>query len=231
MTQADIRDIINHPERIGENRVSELADILREYPYSQTFRMLYLKALHNVGDLKYETELSKTALYVFNRRVLYDLIHKKIEEKEVSNTTISDAVSVDSSSQPTEIIQKNVKKSVDTSDILKDLEQKKTIEVPLLKKNSDEKKQSLIDKFLEDSESKDMTIRVSESSNNQDNEDKTSQQGNGECYTETLAKIYIKQRKFESAIKIFQKLCLKNPEKSVYFADQIRFLERLIENL
>ena len=51
-----------------------------------------------------------------------------------------------------------------------------------------------------------------------------------EFLTETLAKIYIKQKKYEQALKIIRQLNLDNPEKSCYFADQIRFLEKLINN-
>jgi len=54
--------------------------------------------------------------------------------------------------------------------------------------------------------------------------------GDNEFFSETLARIYIKQMKYERAIKIFEKLSLKFPEKSVYFADQIRFLRIIIEN-
>lgn len=49
--------------------------------------------------------------------------------------------------------------------------------------------------------------------------------------TESLAKIYIKQKRYYKAIEIIQKLSLKYPEKSIYFADQIRFLEKLISNI
>ena len=49
-------------------------------------------------------------------------------------------------------------------------------------------------------------------------------------FTETLAKIYIKQRKYSRALEIIRSLYLKYPEKNIYFADQIRFLEKLIIN-
>lgn len=49
-------------------------------------------------------------------------------------------------------------------------------------------------------------------------------------FTETLARIYIKQRRYEKAMQIIQNLSLKYPEKNVYFADQIKFLEKLIIN-
>lgn len=48
--------------------------------------------------------------------------------------------------------------------------------------------------------------------------------------TESLAKIYIKQHRYEKALEIIMSLSLNFPEKSVYFADQIRFLRKLIIN-
>ena len=49
-----------------------------------------------------------------------------------------------------------------------------------------------------------------------------------EFYTETLAHIYIKQHKYERALEIIKALSTNNPKKNSYFADQIRFLEKLI---
>ena len=50
------------------------------------------------------------------------------------------------------------------------------------------------------------------------------------CFTETLAKIYIKQQRYSKALEIIKKLSLNYPKKNAYFADQIRFLEKLIIN-
>ena len=48
--------------------------------------------------------------------------------------------------------------------------------------------------------------------------------------TETLAKLYIKQEKFEEALKAYKILCLKYPEKISLFADQIKIIKNQIKN-
>lgn len=49
-------------------------------------------------------------------------------------------------------------------------------------------------------------------------------------FTETLARIYIKQGRYGKALEIIKRLYLNYPKKSAYFVDQIRFLEKLIIN-
>lgn len=51
-----------------------------------------------------------------------------------------------------------------------------------------------------------------------------------EALSEGFAKILIKNGNYSKALEIIQELNLKNPEKSIYFADQIRFLKKLIIN-
>ena len=48
--------------------------------------------------------------------------------------------------------------------------------------------------------------------------------------SESLAKIFIKQGRYERAFEIISGLNLKFPKKSAYFADQLRFLQKLIIN-
>lgn len=60
---------------------------------------------------------------------------------------------------------------------------------------------------------------------------KVSEPSEDDLLTESLAKIYIKQKRYEKALEIIKSLSLKYPKKSVYFADQIRYLELLIANI
>ena len=46
--------------------------------------------------------------------------------------------------------------------------------------------------------------------------------------TETLARIYLKQHRYVKALEIIHSLYLNFPNKSIYFADQIRYLEKLV---
>ena len=52
--------------------------------------------------------------------------------------------------------------------------------------------------------------------------------GNQALLSESLAKIFIKTRRYDKAYEILERLSLEFPEKSRYFADQLRFLRKLI---
>ena len=61
-----------------------------------------------------------------------------------------------------------------------------------------------------------------------ENKAKKSAEDHNDLVSETLAKIYIEQMLYHKAIETYQKLILKFPEKSRYFADLIQSLEKKI---
>ncbi len=49
--------------------------------------------------------------------------------------------------------------------------------------------------------------------------------------TETLAKVYLEQKKYSKAIQAYEILILKYPEKSIFFADRIKDIKILQQNI
>ncbi len=62
--------------------VSLLDDFIKKFPYCQTSRLLYTKALHDQNNIHYDQHLKLAAAYAPNREVLRDLIEMKSEEAE-----------------------------------------------------------------------------------------------------------------------------------------------------
>lgn len=101
--------------------------------------------------------------------------------------------------------------------------------------------QDLIDQFISFSESENSLKEAVSGAFEQTGEDEMKsdeaysltdvEPSEDDLLTESLAKIYIKQKRYEKALEIIKSLSLKYPKKSVYFADQIRYLEILIANI
>ncbi|MDR1006452.1 MAG: hypothetical protein LBL74_06275 [Bacteroidales bacterium] len=87
-------------------------------------------------------------------------------------------------------------------------------------------KDELVDKFLNTDGG--IKPNVKDKSNDTfdiDKNVKNSVNDDFKIVTETMAKIYLKQGNKDKAIKIYKQLMADNPEKSIYFANQIKRIE------
>ena len=171
-----------------------MEQLYEQYPYCSAIAILYLKALADREDLKFNNKLKKIALSVYSRERLHEITYLKAEVKtpEIRPT----AYSIE--------------------------------DIPVKTKAIDFRGQSLIDKFIE---SNPKISPISTGPEEHTNEPITQEIDVTETiFTESLAKIYIKQKQYDKAKRIFERLNLKFPEKSSYFADQIKNIDKLITN-
>ena len=82
----DLIDLIKHPERMDRDSLYELRSLLALYPYFQTARLLMLQNLYLLHDPSFDAELRSAAIYITDRRVLFQMIeaaHYRLRTPEV----------------------------------------------------------------------------------------------------------------------------------------------------
>lgn len=273
MTVKEFVEILKKPSEISQKQASQLDEIVLEYPYFQSARVLQLKILHSLEDYRYSKALKLAAVHVSDRTVLYDFINseeiipdknslksdfEELKQKHSlknNNTANSPKISY-LENEPRDFLAKIEhpfgepifrNDMVNYQELADFFVPKKEEETP--KKNINAisdwlegiadntakneykddkiaKKFELIDKFLETNPkiepSKDYVSNI-----NLANEVKTDPQ---QLMTETLAQVYVNQRKYKQAIQAYEILILKNPKKSAYFAAQIQKIKNLQQN-
>lgn len=246
----DLTRLTEHPELMDKETLFELRRLTALYPYYQTARLLMLQNLYLLHDSSFDEEMRRAALYLTDRRALFDLVESAhFRTRPESRPEASAAPSVSGGDRTLDLIndfldavpQESTASApaphrkptpadatVDYASYLESLDDAPAVsgeETPRLKG------QSLIDSFLEDAGGK-MQLKDTPEFTPQlpDSDDSTARDDDEGFFTETLANIYIKQGRYSKALEIIQRLYLNYPKKNAYFADQIRFLQKLILN-
>lgn len=80
---ARVLELIQRPENISAEDISVLQSEIDKFPYMQSIRTLYLSAIHQFNTENYHQELTKTAAYTTDKKILYHFINfKKDNEKK-----------------------------------------------------------------------------------------------------------------------------------------------------
>ena len=247
---------IRQPELIDADAVEQLGALVERFPYFQGARILYLRGLYQQQDERFGNELRTAAIRVPDRRKLFQLIEQKgMQPQRQRRRSRPKAANPDApapdrtqsliesflADQP-EVPRQRRGRPVDASvDYIAYLMQQEddaaatqtatvvTAEDPQPRAQQQERDVTTAPKQPQQMPTGDVDDELA--SQEPDAPLTDDQNVADDAYlTETLARIYIKQSKYIKAIEIIRRLSLRNPKKNRYFADQIRFLEKLIAN-
>ena len=238
MNTTNFITLLKHPEKIKKEDTSILKSIIDEYPYFQAARAIYLKGLNNDESFKYNSELKKTAAYTSDRTMLFDFItsetftqvvtepstakevHQQISKKIISEKQATATAEL-SIGKP---IAFTLKETHSFNEWMKLSAYKKVVR-PVIKTDPTVEKSRIIDKFIK------QNPKISRIDKHSEYQVKvTGSISESSLMTETLAAVYLEQRKYKNAIKAYEILSLKYPEKSGFFADQIKRVQILQKN-
>ena len=234
-------------EGVPQIPLEDLRTLQSDYPYFQAIRFLYLKRVQKEEPLLYPEALERNAIYSGDRKSLFFLLegarqswtslYRQNVESEKSKESFS---LIDSFlSAQNENFSENIEQlilqtgGIPTTDYLS---LSKTESENDTSNSNELQNIDLIDSFIEKSEKGNPLVTDIDATAKPENtknipETPLTESIDEAFLTESLAKIYIKQRRYSKALEIIKKLSLKYPEKNIYFADQIRFLEKLIINI
>ena len=258
MTLADFTYLLKEPCSITKEQTLEMERLLTSYPYFQAARVLGLKGLKKENSFQYNKALKVAAAYTTNRTILFDFItadtldierQQLKEEKNLREVDLVDYEVIETKGATTvERVQPEKKPVLESLQIGRPLNFDKsemhsfnewlqlTSYKPIERSlhlsgddtsDADEKAKNfeLIDQFIA-TKPKIKPVIATETIDIIDQSSKE----NESLMTETLARVYLEQKKYDKAIKAFTILSLKYPEKSGFFADRIKAVKFLKQN-
>ena len=202
MTQQELDILLKYPDRLTAEMLPPLKELVEHYPYFAPARMLYQRALRMADSLLFGKELARTVLYAYDRRWLYFYLYP--EQREGARP-------------------KHVRASQASGgyfDLLHSVEREGGDVGQSLKALAARLKQARLD------------VVSAQPREERPVSPAAVPPPAAPLETDSMERVkaLVRGKRYADALVILKELYLNNPEKSIYFADQIRFLEKIIDN-
>lgn len=240
MELSEVKNIIQNPELLENTALEDLSLLVEKYPYCQTLHLIYQKRLQLEGDNNlYQSCLARTACYASDAGILFYWLTEISNAKKVLDTWTSENIEASLEQENSEggtaalISESSIGGHAFAGDhtfgywlklaISREINESET-DISESEKNANQSK--IIEEFLQKNPSlgspkkelpKEKNVNLAEQSSHENNS----------LMTETLAQIYLDQGLYNKAIKAYEILSLKNPQKSSFFAQRIAQIKEL----
>ena len=220
MKKTELFHLLNHPQHISFKEYAKLEDIQRDYPFFSILHSIVAKAAKELNTPDQNHKLNLAAFQALNRPKVKALMDYAIP-------TTENEVKADEEHEVKAKLEQKEEESV--ANAFADTEIKAqehivdgTAEDSLAKQKA---QQEIIDNFINANAG---IIKADPNAEEEKREDLTKQSERlpEHLASENLAKVLVQQGKTAKAIEIYQKLSLKYPEKSSYFATLIEELKK-----
>ena len=245
--------IIKNPQSINDDDIEMLSSLVATYPYFTIAQVLLAVGYDLKEDKKLNKQLRLAAAMSPDRNALRHLLAETKEKKNTCDlpdefgndsqqTTDNGQHSLDSIVIPEVDLNKSqeelsremalLEEKRKSLDELKNLIEQRIIELErekeeVAKEDKVLSKTEIIDKFIAENP---QISRPKQEFYNPMTVAQASVVDKENIISETLATIYLNQGYVEKAISVYQKLSLKNPKKSVYFAELIEKAKNKFNN-
>ncbi len=226
MTHDEFFSLLKQPDCIEEKYVPELKDIMLMHPYFSTARLIHTKSLVESNDIQFSSVVKISNLYTASRSWFYfylypgNLLSTGKYRKEKSGKSSGDYFDMIDALESQGDNNKNTLRSIaerlkSARNLVTQTTQTLSTEISVI-----EEEAVIV-----------TSHGITKDSNSDQNTNHDAPQAQVlDIRLEITSKKLISERKYSEAIEILKHLNLNNPKKSVYFADQIRFLEKIIAN-
>ena len=245
-TLKNIDLLLKNKEQINDSELAYLFDLTVKYPFSSFCHFVVFSVLKKQNRTGYENMLKKTALRFHNRTYLEQLANNldlNTSEKTIKNMDERIHKNKDYSSEDVKTLNENIYGNLIAENIIHEVEETQNkddlIEPKKVNHNTPKSFEDWLFKEPMPTTPKEVTVdEILQSLENRKNKSsktsffsasdaaKKSLELNNDIVTETLAEIHVQQGNYPKAIEIYQKLMLLNPEKKLFFASQIEFINQ-----
>jgi len=215
----------------------DIQKLISDFPYFDIARLLSLLVTQENSPSKVSKDIIDSAIYFRERKKLYHLLNSDLRKSLIKNYKTETSSSPEEDFLNLSSVNQNMKNDLldftyserglrnNNKNIKSDhsIEEKSKTASKAIPKD----KKTLIEKFLIEEPG---VIPANKKTDLKGDVSKTSVLESENLLSDTLAKIYVKQGLYNKSIFAYEKLSLKYPEKSAYFASQIKEIKEIINN-